>query len=43
MDDLKAAIKTMNSWKAGGADGVTAEMFKAEGTETPPLFVVHIQ
>ena len=37
MKEVKAAIKTMTSWKAGGADGVTAEMLKDEGTATPRL------
>ena len=40
MEEVKAAIKTMKSWKAGAADGVTAEMLKAQGTqETPRLLM----
>ena len=34
LEEVKAAIKAMKSGKAGGADGVTAEMLKAEDTET---------
>jgi len=37
MEEVKAAIKVMKSGKAGGADGVTAEMLKVEETETPRL------
>ena len=39
MEEVKAAIKAMRSGKAGGADGVTAEMLKAEGTKTPRLLM----
>lgn len=35
MEEVKAAIKAMKSGKAGGADGVTADMLKADETETP--------
>jgi len=35
MVEVEAVIKVMKSGKAGGADGVTAEMLKAEETETP--------
>ena len=34
LEEIKAAIKVMKSGKAGGTDGVTAEMLKAEDTET---------
>ena len=37
MEGVKAAIKEMKSGKAAGVDGVTAEMLKAEETETPRL------
>ena len=37
MEEVKAAIKEMKSGKAAGVDGVTAEMLKAEETETPRL------
>ena len=37
MEEVKATIKAMKSGKACGADGVTAEMFEAEETETPRL------
>ena len=37
IEEVKAAIKAMKSGKAGGADGVTAEMLKAEETETPRI------
>ena len=37
MEEVKGAIKAMKSGKACGADGVTAEMLKAEETETPRL------
>ena len=37
MEEVKAVIKVMKSGKAGGADGVTAEMLKVEETETPGL------
>ena len=39
MEEGKAAIKAMKSGKAGGADGITAEMLKAEETETPRLLM----
>ena len=39
MEEVKAAIKAMKSGKAGGADGVTAEMLKAEETQTPRLLM----
>jgi len=39
MEEVKAAIKVMKSGEAGGADGVTAEMLKAEETETPRLLM----
>ena len=39
MEEVKAAIKAMKSGKAGGADGVTAEMLKAEEAETPRLLM----
>ncbi|XP_068723267.1 uncharacterized protein [Montipora capricornis] len=39
MEEGKAAIKAMTSGKAGGADGMTAEMLKAEETETPRLLM----
>jgi len=39
MEEVKAAIKVMKSGKAGGADGVTAEMLMAEETETPCLLL----
>ena len=39
MEEVKAAIKVMKSGKAGGADQVTAEMLKAEETETPHLLM----
>ena len=39
MVEVKAAIKAMKSWKAGGGDGVTAEMLKAEGAKTPRLLM----
>ena len=39
MGEVKAAIKMMKSGKAGGADGVTAEILKAEETETPRLLM----
>ena len=39
MEEVKAAIKAMKSGKACGADGVTAEMLKAEETETPRLLM----
>ena len=39
MKEVKAAIKAMKSGKACGADGVTAEMLKAEETETPRLWM----
>ena len=41
MKEVKVAIKTMQSWKAAGADGVTPEMLKAEGDLAP--FDVHLQ
>ena len=34
MEEVKAAIKEMKSGKAAGVDGVTAEMLKAEETDT---------
>lgn len=37
LEEVKAAIKAMKSRKAGGAHRVTAEMLKAEETETPSL------
>ena len=37
MEEMKAAIKAVKSEKACGANGVTAEMLKAEETETPRL------
>ena len=39
MEEVKDAIKAMKSGRAGGADGVTAEMLKAEETETPRLLM----
>ena len=39
MEEVKAAIKEMKSGKAAGVDGVTAEMLKAEETETPRLLI----
>ena len=39
MEEVKAAIKAVKSGKACGADGVTAEMVKAEETETPRLLM----
>ena len=39
MEEVKAAIKAMESGKAGGADGMTAEMFKAQGPETLRLLM----
>ena len=39
MEEVKAAIKVMKSGKAGGADGLTAEMLKAEETETPRVLM----
>ena len=39
MEEVKAAIKAMKSGKACGADGVTAEIVKAEETETPRLLM----
>ena len=40
MEEVKAAaIKAMKSGKACGADGVAAEMLKAEETETPRLLM----
>ena len=39
MEEVKDAIKAMKSGKAGGADGVTAEMFKAKETEKPRLLI----
>ena len=35
--EVKAAIKAMKSGKAGGLDGVTADMLKAEDVMTPIL------
>lgn len=35
LKEVRAAINAMNSGKAGGANRVTAEMRKAEDTETP--------
>ncbi|KAL9960175.1 hypothetical protein ACROYT_G033591 [Oculina patagonica] len=37
LEEVKVAIKTMKNGKAGGADGVTAEMLKAEETVTPRI------
>ena len=39
MGEVKATIKMMKRGKAGGADGVTAEILKAEETETPRLLM----
>ena len=39
MEEVKAAIKAKKSGQACGADGVTAEMLKAEETETPRLLM----
>ena len=39
MEEVKAAIEGMKSGKTGGADGVTAEMLKAEEIETPRLLM----
>ena len=39
MGEVKATIKMMKTGKAGGADGVTAEILKAEETETPRLLM----
>ena len=39
MEQVRAAIKAIKSEKACGADGVTAEMLKAEETETPRLLM----
>jgi len=39
MEDVKAVIKVMKSGKASGADGVTAEMLKAEETKTRSLLL----
>ena len=39
MEEARAAIKAMKSGKACGADGVTAEMLKADETETPRLLM----
>ena len=39
MEEVKAAIKAMKSRKASEADGMTAEMLKAEETETPRLLM----
>ena len=35
LDEVKAAIKAMKSGKAGGLDGITADMLKAEEVDTP--------
>ncbi|KAL9966528.1 hypothetical protein ACROYT_G024615 [Oculina patagonica] len=37
LEEVKVAIKAMKNGKAGGADGVTAEMLKAEETVTPRI------
>ena len=39
MEEVKVAMKVMKSGKAGGADGVTAEMLTAEETEAPRLLM----
>ena len=39
MEEVKATVKAMKSGKAYGADGVTAEMLKAEETETLRLLM----
>ena len=39
MGEVKATIKMMKRGNAGGADGVTAEILKAEETETPRLLM----
>ena len=35
IDEVKIAIKRMKSGKAGGLDGITADMLKAEEVDTP--------
>ena len=37
LEEVKAAIKAMKSGKAGGLDGITADMLKAEEIETPVI------
>lgn len=37
LEEMKAAIKAMKRGKAAGVDRVTADMLKAEETETPEL------
>ena len=37
LDEVKIAIKAMKSGKAGGLDGITADMLKAEEVETPVI------
>ena len=37
LEEVKTAIKAMKSGKAGGLDGITADMLKAEEVETPVI------